>query len=769
VKADRALAEVLDAALEESRRRRHELVSLEHLLLAMAGVPAGADLLRHCGADPADLARDLAVMLAQVPGVPEGRDLETGRTDALERTLRRATLHVRNAGREEVRLGDVLAAMFRERSSRAVFLLVRQGVSRLGVLEYISHGMSRAGSGEENGQGPEGEGDGEEEAAGRLPADPLGSFTVPLVARAREGRLDPLIGRREELARAVLVLCRRRKNNPVFVGEPGVGKTALVEGLARAVAAGEVPGPLEGVEIRALDMGALIAGTKFRGEFEGRLKAVIRALEAHPGDILFIDEIHTIVGAGAVSGGTLDAANILKPLLAAGNLRCIGTATHKDFQGALERDRALARRFQKIEVREPSVADAVSILQGLKGAYEAHHGVRYTPGALRAAVELSARFITDRFLPDKAIDVLDEAGAAARLAPGRRTVHPRDVERVVSGMARIPPRTVGISDRERLAGLEEDLRRVIFGQDEAVVAVVSAIRLHRAGLGHPHHPSGCFLFSGPTGTGKTELARQLARSLGVELIRLDMSEYQEKHTVSRLVGAPPGYVGFDQGGLLTDAVLRHPHAVLLLDEIEKSHPDVHQVLLQVMDHATLTDHNGRRVDFRHVTLIMTTNAGAVELEREQVGFTGGAAGGDGQEAVRLAFAPEFRNRLDAWVAFRHLTPEVVGRVVDKLAEELAGQLRERGVELELTPAARSWLADRGYDRANGARPLGRLLDRELRRPLAEAILFGDLGSGGRVLVDAGEEGILLSLPPPSSARREPPPTRPRKVRTATGG
>ncbi|MDW7711405.1 MAG: ATP-dependent Clp protease ATP-binding subunit ClpA [Deferrisomatales bacterium] len=744
-----------NTAVQEALRRRHDLVSLEHLLLGMLRDPYTVDILRACGAEVEELRLGLEKYLESLEAVPEGAKLDIEQTLAVTRVLQRAADHVLSSGKKEIDAADVLAAMYREAEAHAVSLLRAHGVTRLDLLNVISHGVPRPGADGEGAGAAEpeeadeegGEGEEAEEETPRPSREPLAAFTVDLVRRAAQGGIDPLIGRTAELERTVQVLCRRRKNNPVFVGEAGVGKTAVAEGLALAVHEGRVPEPLRGAEIFALDMGALIAGTKYRGEFEQRIKAVIEAVTQRPNAILFIDEIHTVVGAGAVSGGTLDASNLLKPALAGGKLRCIGSTTYKEYQGALERDRALARRFQRIEIREPSVGETVQILKGLRSRYEEHHGVRYGDRALEVAAELSAKYLSDRHLPDKAIDVMDEAGAAARLGrPPRKTVRSRDVETLVAKMARIPARTVSTTDRERLSSLEGELKEVIFGQDAAVGSLVAAIKLSRAGLGGTERPVGSFLFSGPTGVGKTELARQLAVAMGVELVRFDMSEYMEKHAVSRLIGAPPGYVGFDQGGLLTDAILKHPYAVLVLDEIEKAHPDVYNILLQVMDHATLTDNNGRKADFRNVVLILTTNAGAQELAQERIGFGGFGGGGGGERgAVERTFSPEFRNRLDAWIPFSPLSPEVIERVVDKLVGELGEQLHGRRVELVLTPEARRWLAERGYDRRQGARPMGRLIDREIRRRLADELLFGRLQSGGRVEVGVERGEVRLDV------------------------
>ena len=742
----RELELTFNLAVREAEKRRHDLVCLEHILYAMLQDGRASDILRHCGADLEALKAALDAHLATMQSVPEGNKLELEQTVAVTRVLRRAAMHVQSAGKKEIDAGDVLAAMYREQDAHSVYLLQQQGVTRLDILDYISHGVSKIAADPAVPAGGDTDDEGEPRRGSKK--DALAQFTVNLVAKAAAGKIDPLIGRTEELRRTVHVLCRRRKNNPVFVGEPGVGKTAIAEGLALAIHEGHVPELLLNAEIYALDMGALIAGTKFRGEFEQRLKAVISEIIERKNAILFIDEIHTIVGAGAVSGGTLDASNILKPALAAGELRCIGSTTYKEYQGAFERDRALARRFQKIEVKEPTVGETIRILQGLKAAYESHHGVIYTLRAMRLAAELSSKYITDRYLPDKAIDVIDEAGAAARLTPAARrqkTIRAKDIEEIVARIARIPSRTVSTSDRERLATLENELKLVIYGQNDAVESLVAAIKLSRSGLGHAQHPVGSFLFAGPTGVGKTELARQLAKSLGVELLRFDMSEYMEKHTVSRLIGAPPGYVGFDQGGLLTDAVIKNPHAVLVLDEIEKAHPDLFNILLQVMDHATLTDNNGRKADFRNVVVIMTTNAGARDMELGSIGFGIQAQGSDGKNSIERTFSPEFRNRLDAWITFDHLSTDVVEQVVDKLVDELEGQLLSKRVVLDLTPAARTWIAKTGYDRKNGARPIRRLIDRQIRRRLADALLFGVLKDGGSVTVDVRDGALDLRM------------------------
>jgi ATP-dependent Clp protease ATP-binding subunit ClpA len=729
----------------EARRRRHEYVTLEHLLHAMTKDKVASEVLLACGADLKALERELEEYLDRtLESLAATQDPE--QTAAFQRVLQRAAWHVQGSGRTELNAGDVLVAITRERGSHAVYLLEKQGVRRLDILQYISHGIGK--DGDEQGGGEPGEEPGDE-AAPRPVKDPFKTFTVNLVERAQQGLIDPLIGRDAEIERMIQVLCRRRKNNPVLVGDPGVGKTAIVEGLALRIHQRKVPSILEKANIFSLDMGALLAGTKFRGEFEQRLKGVIQGVKKTPHAILFIDEIHTIVGAGATTGSSMDASNLLKPGLASGELRCIGSTTFQDYKATFERDHALARRFQKIEIHEPTVEDTVKILRGLKKVYEEHHGVVYTPLSLRAAAELSAKHINDRQLPDKAIDVLDEAGARDRMRaePRRRhRVTARDVERVVAKIAKIPERTVSADDQTALQNLEPELRKVIYGQDAAIESIVSAIKLSRSGLGAPERPIGNFLFSGPTGVGKTELAKQLARILGVEFMRYDMTEYQEKHTVSRLIGAPPGYVGFDQGGLLTDAIRKTPYAVLLLDEIEKAHPDVYNLLLQVMDHATLTDNNGRKADFRHVILIMTTNAGAHELSARRVGFgTDLSDPGNARNAIERTFSPEFRNRLDAWVAFDSLPSEVILKVVDKLVKELEGQLAEKKVRIELTTEGRGWLAERGFDRKMGARPMARLIQNEVKKPLAEKILFGELRDGGTVRVEVEDGGQRLKL------------------------
>jgi len=764
----------LRLAFAEAKARRHEHVTLEHLLYALLRDPVATRILRACGARLQELKRELEQHLQESqPQLPDGSDRDPEQTRAFQRVLERAAMQVQSSGKETIDAGSVLVALFRERDSHALYLLEKQGVTRLDLLRFISHGALKVR--DDSGLRPHGGSDDElhaqpqgDDEDGGLADDPLAAYCVDLIQRAAEGRIDPLVGRKNELERTMQVLCRRRKNNPIYVGEAGVGKTALAEGLAVAIHEQKVPEILKAAPLYALDLGALLAGTKFRGQFEERLKAVVRALGEKPGAILFIDEIHMLVGAGATSGGSMDASNLLKPALANGELRCIGSTTFNDFKASFDRDKALARRFQKIEVLEPSRDEAVQILQGLKSRYEEHHGVTYSEPALEAAVDLSAKHLVDRHLPDKAIDVIDEAGALQRMKPENERVPVigvPEIEQVVAKIARIPPRSVSSDDKTALKSLAPELKQVVYGQDAAIEALASAILLSRSGLGSPTKPIGSFLFSGPTGVGKTELARQLGRIMGVPLIRFDMSEYMEKHTVSRLIGAPPGYVGFDQGGLLTDAIRKQPHAVLLLDEIEKAHPDVFDILLQVMDHATLTDNNGRQSDFRHVVLIFTTNAGARDMTAARVGFGAGTrsfmvagtrldeksasfdldsgAGGDAKKAIERTFSPEFRNRLDGWIAFSSLPMDVVERIVDKQIDELRVQLREKNVELQLLPEARRWLADRGFSPQFGARPMARLIQTALKKPLAERILFGDLEKGGKVILGVQDDKLSI--------------------------
>jgi ATP-dependent Clp protease ATP-binding subunit ClpA len=755
-----ALQTALAAAVRDARERRHEFLCVEHVFLALLQDRGVIETLRACGADVPQLETAVRAFLdGQVDQLPDGTDLPPQYTVALQRVLQRAAAHVQSSGRDELEGQNVLVAIFREPSTHAAFLLAQQGVTRLDVVSYLSHGVAKIPSGTASGQPGDGGEAGDQDGDAEIPPNPLAAFTVNLNERAAAGRIDPLIGRAPEVERMVQILCRRRKNNPVLIGDPGVGKTAIVEGLALQIHEGKVPAPLLATTVYALDMGALIAGTKFRGEFEGRIKAVLQALAQQQNVVLFIDEIHTVVGAGATHGGSMDASNLLKPALASGELRCIGATTFQDFKQHFERDRALARRFQRIDVGEPSVEETQQILRGLKPQYEQHHGVTYTDGALKAAAELAAKHIHDRFLPDKAIDVVDEAGAAAQLRTGakeRKTVRARDIEELVAKIAKIPARQVSASDRDRLETLGDDLRKTVYGQDPAIDMVVSAIRLSRAGLGQPEKPVASYLFAGPTGVGKTEVAKQLAATLGVEFLRFDMSEYMEKHTVSRLIGAPPGYVGFDQGGLLTDAIRRTPHAVLLLDEIEKAHPDIFNILLQVMDHATLTDATGRKADFRHVVLIMTTNAGAQEMSQAAIGFGSANNRDKGMKALERLFSPEFRNRLDAIVPFASLPPAAIERVVDKFLAEVTAQLATRKVVIELTPAARRWLAERGYDETLGARPMARVIQQEVKRPLADEVLFGQLKDGGRVTIDVDDADHLRFTYGPVKAPPTPP-------------
>ncbi|MCC5795594.1 MAG: ATP-dependent Clp protease ATP-binding subunit ClpA [Chromatiales bacterium] len=733
----------LNEAFQQARSSRHEYMTVEHLLLSILDVPGVGDILKGCGADLARLRRDLEQFIEESTPRLEGEsDQDVQPTLGFQRVLQRAVFHVQSSGKKEVRGENVLVAIFGEKQSHAVYLLGLQDVARLDVVNFISHGLSRL---RDPGSEPAGKtaGEGEE---GEAAAGALASYASNLNQLARDGRIDPLIGRKAEIERTVQVLCRRRKNNPLYVGEAGVGKTALAEGLARMIVEKQVPEVLADCTIYALDMGALLAGTKYRGDFEKRLKAVIAELRDDPGAILFIDEIHTLIGAGAASGGVLDASNLIKPVLSSGEMRCIGSTTYREYRGVFEKDHALARRFQKIDIVEPGTEETVDILQGLRPRFEEHHGIAYTDEALRAAVELSVRHINERFLPDKAIDVIDEAGASIRLMPEEQRPEKVDVaqvEAVVARIARIPPKSVSASDRDLLRNLERDLKLVIFGQDPAIEALASAIKMARSGLREPEKPVGAFLFAGPTGVGKTEVTRQLAHCLGIELIRFDMSEYMERHTVSRLIGAPPGYVGFDQGGLLTEAVAKHPHAVVLLDEIEKAHPEVFNLLLQVMDHGTLTDNNGRKADFRNVVLVMTTNAGAQEMSRSSIGFTQQDHSTDGMTAIGRMFSPEFRNRLDAIIQFAPLGRDAVLRVVDKLVMELEAQLDSNEVTLELDANAREWMADHGYDPKMGARPMARVIQERIKRPLAEQLLFGDLADGGHVRITLDDEGELL--------------------------
>lgn len=731
----------LHMAFMEARQKRHEFITVEHLLLAMLDNPSAAEVLRACGANTDELRRGLADFITEhTPTVTGSEEVDTQPTLGFQRVIQRAILHVQSSGKKEVTGANVLVAIFGEKDSHAVYFLNQQGVSRLDVVNFISHGVSKVPQGST--ARPEATPEAGEDAA---PATALETYTQNLNVQALAGKIDPLIGRALELERVIQTLCRRRKNNPLLVGEAGVGKTAIAEGLARRIVEGEVPEILAESTVYSLDMGSLLAGTKYRGDFEQRLKAVLKQLYENPQAILFIDEIHTLIGAGAASGGTLDASNLLKPALSSGQLKCIGATTYNEYRGIFEKDHALSRRFQKIDVNEPSVEETVEILRGLKSRFEAHHGIKYTASALTTAAELSARYINDRHLPDKAIDVIDEAGAAQRILPKSRqkkVISKREIEEIIAKIARIPSKNVNSDDRDALKNLDRDLKTVVFGQDKAIDALASAIKMARSGLGNPQKPIGSFLFSGPTGVGKTEVARQLAYTMGIELIRFDMSEYMERHAVSRLIGAPPGYVGFDQGGLLTEAITKHPYAVLLLDEIEKAHPDVFNVLLQVMDHGTLTDNNGRKADFRNVVIIMTTNAGAESLNKSGIGFTLGKQTGDEIADIKRAFTPEFRNRLDAMISFAPLSQEVILRVVDKFLMQLEDQLHEKKVEATFTDALKAHLGKRGFDPLMGARPMARLIQDEIRRALADELLFGRLANGGHVVVDVDESGAI---------------------------
>ncbi|MDP2829072.1 MAG: ATP-dependent Clp protease ATP-binding subunit ClpA [Sulfuricellaceae bacterium] len=734
----------LHMAFIEARQKRHEFISVEHLLLAMLDNPTAAQVLRACAANMDELRKHLSDFVTEHTPLVDGVDeVDTQPTLGFQRVIQRAILHVQSSGKKEVTGANVLVAIFGEKESHAMFFLQQQGVSRLDIVNYISHGISKV----QEGGTPRQEHDAEPEQE-QAPASALDSYTQNLNNQALAGKIDPLIGRNLELERVVQTLCRRRKNNPLLVGEAGVGKTAIAEGLARRIVEGEVPDILEKSTVYALDMGALLAGTKYRGDFEQRLKAVLKQLTDNPNAILFIDEIHTLIGAGAASGGTLDASNLLKPALSSGQLKCIGATTYNEYRGVFEKDHALARRFQKIDVPEPSVEETVEILRGLKSRFEAHHGVKYTAAALTTAAELSARYINDRHLPDKAIDIIDEAGAAQRILPKskqKKTISIKEIEEIIAKVARIPPKNVSTDDRSALKTLERDLSAVVFGQEKAIEALASAIKMARSGLGNPQKPIGSFLFSGPTGVGKTEVARQLAYTLGVELLRFDMSEYMERHAVSRLIGAPPGYVGFEQGGLLTEQVTKHPYCVLLLDEIEKAHPDIFNILLQVMDHGTLTDNNGRKADFRNVIVIMTTNAGAESLSKGSIGFALNRQAGDEMAEIKRLFTPEFRNRLDATISFRTLDQEIILRVVDKFLMQLEAQLHEKKVDATFTEALKAHLAKHGFDPLMGARPMARLIQDTIRRALADELLFGRLVNGGHVTVDMESGEVRLAF------------------------
>ena len=723
-------------------------MTVEHLLLAIVDTPKVREVLKSCGADTAKLKTELKQFIDQTtPRLPAGEDRDVQPTLGFQRVLQRAVFHVQSSGKKEVTVANVLVAIFSEKQSHAAYLLSMQDVSRLDVVNFIAHGLSKAG-GEERIEREEGGSAAEAERDSDGGGNALEKYATNLNEAARKGKIDPLIGRKLEVERTIEILCRRRKNNPLYVGEAGVGKTAIAEGLARMIVENHVPDVLLDATIYSLDMGSLVAGTKYRGDFEKRLKAVLAEVKKQPGAILFIDEIHTVIGAGAASGGVMDASNLIKPALANGELRCIGSTTYNEYRGIFEKDHALARRFQKIDITEPSVQDTVDILRGLKSRYEEHHGIKYEDDALQAAAELAARHINDRHMPDKAIDVVDEAGANLRLKPVENreaSVTVSQIENVVARIARIPPKNVSLSDRDVLRNLERNLKLTIFGQDKAIDALCAAIKMSRSGLGDQRKPVGSFLFSGPTGVGKTEVTRQLAIAMGVEFVRFDMSEYMERHTVSRLIGAPPGYVGFDQGGLLTEAITKHPHCVLLLDEIEKAHPDVFNLLLQVMDHGTLTDNNGRKADFRHVIIVMTTNAGAYEMSRPSIGFTQSDTAPDAMEAIRRLFSPEFRNRLDAVVQFASLDQDTIERVVDKLLVEAEAQLEQKRVSISVDEPARRWIAKKGYDPKMGARPMARIIQEHIKRPLAEELLFGKPVNGGHVEVTLSEDGDKLKL------------------------
>ena len=762
----------LHMAFVEARQQRHEFITVEHLLLALLDNPSAAEVLRACAANIDDLRKNLTGFIKEnTPVVPGNDDIDTQPTLGFQRVIQRAIMHVQSTsnGKKEVTGANVLVAIFGEKDSHAVYYLHQQGITRLDVVNYISHGITKAPQSKEQGQEEAKQGEGEEQAAAAQPGQPnaLDQFTNNLNAAAKEGRIDPLIGREAEVERVIQILCRRRKNNPLLVGEAGVGKTAIAEGLAYRITQKDVPDILGDATVYALDMGALLAGTKYRGDFEQRLKLVLKQLKAIPNGILFIDEIHTLIGAGSASGGTLDASNLLKPALSSGQLKCIGATTFTEYRGIFEKDHALSRRFQKIDVGEPTIEQTVQILRGLKSRFEEHHSVKYSAAALSAAAELSAKYINDRHLPDKAIDVIDEAGAAQRILPKskqKRTIGKLEIEDIVAKIARIPPASVSSDDRSKLQHLHRDLTNTVFGQDAAIEALAAAIKMARSGLGKPEKPIGSFLFSGPTGVGKTEVARQLAFILGIELIRFDMSEYMERHAVSRLIGAPPGYVGFDQGGLLTEAITKKPHAVLLLDEIEKAHPDVFNILLQVMDHGTLTDNNGRKSDFRNVIIIMTTNAGAADLQKRSIGFSNLTAAGDEMAEIKRMFTPEFRNRLDAIIGFRALDEQIILRVVDKFLMQLEEQLHEKKVEAIFSEKLRAYLAKKGFDPLMGARPMQRLIQDTIRRALADELLFGRLVQGGKVTVDLDEgdqvklviAGASDAMKPSSDAGEEAP-------------
>lgn len=743
------LEQSLHRALRSANERRHEFATLEHLLLALCDDNDARSVLRACNVEIDQLRLQLSNYLDEdLTSLSVEEEEEAKPTAGFQRVIQRTVYHVQSSGRDEVTGANVLVAVFAERESHAVFFLQEQDMTRLDAVSYIAHGVAKTPgmSTERTVHGAEEKE--EEESDVKSGDEALAAYCIDLNEKARAGRIDPVIGREEELERTIQILCRRQKNNPLLVGDPGVGKTAIAEGLARRVVLGDVPEVLRDTTIYSLDMGSLLAGTRYRGDFEERLKAVIQELENHEDAILFIDEIHTVIGAGATSGGAMDASNMLKPALASGTIRCMGSTTYKEYRGYIEKDRALLRRFQKIDINEPSVLDAIKILNGLKPYFEDYHHIRYTGDAIKAAVELSAKYINDRKLPDKAIDVIDEVGAAQMLLPEnrrRKTISVKDIENVVAKIARIPPKTVSKDDKASLANLDGELKEVVFGQDQAIEALATALKMSRAGLREPEKPIGSYLFSGPTGVGKTEVARQLAKIMGMEMVRFDMSEYMERHTISRLIGAPPGYVGFDQGGMLTDAIDQNPHAVLLLDEIEKAHPDLFNILLQIMDYGKLTDHNGKHVDFRNVVVIMTTNAGAAEMSKMAIGFGRDMQVGADEEAINRLFTPEFRNRLDATISFSALPPEVISKVVDKFIGELSDQLGERKVSISLGKAARDWLAEKGYDQLYGARPLGRIIQDKVKKPLADELLFGKLAKGGQVEIDVANGKLSFAF------------------------
>jgi ATP-dependent Clp protease ATP-binding subunit ClpA len=741
------LSATLGFAVREAKKRRHEYVSVEHILFALLYDQSGIEIVENCGGNVENILGNLESFFEEkIEKIPEGNEYVLQQTIGFQRVIQRAVSHARSADKAEVSVSDILASIFLEKDSHAEYFLSAEGITRLDVLNYISHKIPKNSFQEREDQAASRPGTEERRRKG----DPLEMYTTDLVRLAKQGKLDPLIGRQMEIERTMQVLCRRRKNNPVFVGDPGVGKTALAEGLAQKIAKGDVPDLLADIHIYALDLGGMLAGTKFRGDFEQRLKGVIAELKRRPKSILFIDEIHTIVGAGATSSGSMDASNILKPVLTSGEIRCIGSSTYEEYKNHFEKDRALSRRFEKIEISEPPVSESIQILKGLRSRYEEHHGIEYTDASLKAAAELSAKYLNDRYLPDKAIDVMDEAGAFVRLsgASGRKKINPSDIEKIVAKMARVPTQSVSTSDRSKLENLEDRLKQVVFGQDDAIRSLVTSIKRSRAGLGIPGKPIGCFLFTGPTGVGKTEVARQVALILGVEFIRYDMSEYMEKHAVARLIGAPPGYIGFDQGGLMTDGIRKHPHSVLLMDEIEKAHPDLFNILLQVMDHATLTDNNGKKADFRNVILMMTSNAGTREMSTQTIGF------GDvlrdtpskGKKAIEQMFSPEFRNRLDDIINFNSLSPAIMEMVVDKFMKELNGQLAVKKVKLSYSSAVRAWLAKKGHDPQYGARPLARVIQTEIKNQLSDEILFGRLVKGGELALDLAEDKIVFEVP-----------------------